>query len=173
MCDWSSDVCSSDLEKNELAVRLAWEQLEKQTGKTRTELEADGYKIDNPIFTGSTKNISWTATQKQTTTSKTEESVSDIIYVDGDKKWTIDESDGTITVDGTTYTISQKNADGSYTCDVIDPNNNQKTSYTWNRKDLLYDQGSGHQVYNQRCQYRYDWNQGITQGMTEDQCRTG
>lgn len=129
------EVPLSDAEKNELAVRLAWEQLEKQTGKTRTELEADGYKIDNPIFTGSTKNISWTATQKQTTTSKTEESVSDIIYVDGDKKWTIDESDGTITVDGTTYTISQKNADGSYTCDVIDPNNNQKTSYTFTETD--------------------------------------
>lgn len=127
------EVPLSDAEKNELAVRLAWEQLEKQTGKTRTELEADGYKIDNSIFTGSTKNISWTATQ--TTTSKTEEHVSDIIYVGGDKKWTIDESDGTITVDGTTYTISQKNADGSYTCDVIDPNNNQKTSYTFTETD--------------------------------------
>lgn len=125
------EVPLSDAEKNELAVRLAWEQLEKQTGKTRTELKADGYKIDNPIFTGSTKNISWTATQ--TTTSKTEEPVSDIIYVGGDKKWTIDEEAGTITVDGTTYTISQKNAD-SYTCDVIDVNN-QKTTYTFTEKD--------------------------------------
>lgn len=125
------DVPLSDTEKNELAERLAWEQLEQNTGKTRAELEAAGYKIDNPIFTGSTKKISWTATQ--TTTSKTEEPVSDIIYVGG-KKWTINEEAGTITVDGTTYTISQKNADGSYTCDVIDANN-QKTTYTFTEKD--------------------------------------
>lgn len=128
------DVPLSDAEKNELAERLAWEQLEQKTSKTRAELEADGYQISSPVFTGSTRKISWTATQKQTTTSKTEESVSDIIYVDGDKKWTIDETAGTITVDGTPYTISQKNADGSYTCDVIDADN-KKTSYTFTEKD--------------------------------------
>ena len=128
------DVPLSDAEKNELAERLAWEQLEKKTSKSRVELEAAGYKIDNPIFTGSTRKISWTATQKQTTTSKTEEPVSDIIYVGGNQKWTIDETAGKITVDGKPYTISQKNADGSYTCDVIDADN-KKTSYTFTEKD--------------------------------------
>lgn len=128
------EVQLSETEKNELAERLAWEKLEETTGKTRAELEADGYKIASPTFTGSTKNISWTATQTQTTTSKTEDPVSDIIYVDGSKKWTIDEATGTITVDGTPYTISQKNADGSYTCDVIDADN-KKTSYTFTEKD--------------------------------------
>ena len=128
------DVPLSDAEKNELAERLAWEQLEQKTSKTRAELEADGYQISSPVFTGSTRKISWTATQKQTTTSKTEESVSDIIYVDGNKKWTINEAAGTITVDGKPYTITHKNADGSYTCDVIDANN-KKTSYTFTEKD--------------------------------------
>ena len=128
------DVPLSEAEKNELAERLAWAKLEETTGKTRAQLEADGYKIANPTFTGSTRNISWTATQKQTTTSKTEEPVSDIIYVDGNQKWTIDETAGTITVDGKPYTISQKNADGSYTCDVIDADN-KKTSYTFTEKD--------------------------------------
>ena len=128
------DVPLSETEKNELAERLAWEKLEKQIGKPRAELEADGYKIANPTFTGSTRKISWTATQKQTTTSKTEEPVSDIIYVDGNQKWTIDETAGTITVGGKPYTISQKNADGSYTCDVIDADN-KKTSYTFTEKD--------------------------------------
>ena len=128
------DVPLGDAEKNALAEQLAWEQLEQKTGKTRTELEAAGYQISNPVFTGSTRKISWTATQTQTTTSKTEESVSDIICVDGDKKWTIDETAGTITVDGKPYTITHKNADGSYTCDVIDANN-QKTTYTFTEKD--------------------------------------
>lgn len=128
------EVPLGETEKNELAERLAWEKLEKKTGKTRAELEADGYKIANPTFTGSTRKISWTATQKQTTTSKTEEPVSDIIYVDGNQKWTINETAGTITVDGKPYTISQKNADGSYTCDVIDADN-KKTSYTFTEKD--------------------------------------
>ena len=128
------EVPLSDAEKNELAERLAWEQLEQKTGKTREQLEADGYQISNPVFNGSTRKISWTAAQKQTTTSKTEESVSDIIYVDGSKKWTIDETAGTITVDGKPYTITQKNPDGSYTCDVIDANN-QKTTYTFTEKD--------------------------------------
>ena len=128
------DVPLSETEKNELAERLAWAKLEETTGKPRAQLEADGYKIANPTFTGSTRKISWTATQKQTTTSKTEEPVSDIIYVDGNQKWTIDETAGTITVDGKPYTISQKNADGSYTCDVIDADN-KKTSYTFTEKD--------------------------------------
>lgn len=128
------EVPLGDAEKNALAEQLAWKQLEQKTSKSRAELEADGYKISSPTFTGSTRKISWTATQKQTTTSKTEESVSDIIYVDGNKKWTINEAAGTITVDGTPYTISQKNADGSYTCDVIDADN-KKTSYTFTEKD--------------------------------------
>ena len=128
------DVPLSDAEKNELAERLAWEQLEQKTGKTRAELEADGYQISSPVFTGSTRMIRWTATQTQTTTSKTEEPVSDIICVDGSRKWTIDEAAGKITVDGTPYTITHKNADGSYTCDVIDKNN-QKTTYTFTEKD--------------------------------------
>ena len=125
------EVPLSETERNELAERLAWEKLEKQTGRTRVELEADGYKIANPTFTGSTRKISWTATQKQTTTSKTEESVSDIIYVDGNKKWTIDEKAGIITIGSDVYENVKKNKDGSYTCDVIDPSNNQKTSYTF------------------------------------------
>ena len=128
------DVPLSETEKNELAERLAWEKLEKKTGKPRAELEADGYKIANPTFTGSTRKISWIATQKQTTTSKTEEPVSDIIYVDGDKKWTIDEEAGTITIGNDVYENVKKNKDGSYTCDVIDADN-KKTSYTFTEKD--------------------------------------
>ena len=128
------DVPLSETEKNELAERLAWEKLEKKTGKPRAELEADGYKIANPTFTGSTRKISWFATQKQTTTSKTEEPVSDIIYVDGDKKWTIDEEAGTITIGNDVYENVKKNKDGSYTCDVIDADN-KKTSYTFTEKD--------------------------------------
>ena len=128
------DVPLSETESNKLAEQLAWEQLEQKTGKTRTELEADGYKIANPTFTGSTRKISWTATQTQTTTSKTEESVSDIIYVDGDKKWTIDEEAGTITIGNDVYENVKKNKDGSYTCDVIDADN-KKTSYTFTEKD--------------------------------------
>ena len=131
------DVPLSETESNKLAEQLAWEQLEQKTGKTRTELEADGYKIANPTFTGSTRKISWTATQTQTTTSKTEESVSDIIYVDGDKKWTIDEEAGTITIGSDVYKNVKKNKDGShtwYTCDVIDADN-KKTSYTFTEKD--------------------------------------
>ena len=118
--------------------RIAWdnlkERLELDQDLTPEQLQSMGYSISGVTFTGSTKNISWTATQTQTTTSKTEESVSDIIYVDGNKKWTIDEATGTITVEGTPYTISQKNADGSYTCDVIDADN-KKTSYTFAEKD--------------------------------------
>ena len=128
------DVPLSETESNKLAEQLAWEQLEQKTGKTRTELEADGYKIANPTFTGSTRKISWIATQKQTTTSKTEEPVSDIIYVDGDKKWTIDEEAGTITIGNDVYENVKKNKDGSYTCDVIDADN-KKTSYTFTEKD--------------------------------------
>ena len=128
------DVSLGDADKNALAERLAWEQLEANTGKTRAELEADGYQISNPVFTGSTKKISWTASQTQATTVTDEKDVSDIIYVGGSKKWTIDEAANTITVDGKRYTITQKNADGSYTCDVIDANN-QKTTYTFTEKD--------------------------------------
>ena len=126
------EVPLSDAEKE----RIAWDHLKEDLNLnpdlTPEQLQNMGYSISGVTFNGSTKKISWTATQ--TTTIKTEESVSDIIYVDGNKKWTINEEAGTITVDGTTYTISQKNADGSYTCDVIDANN-QKTTYTFTEKD--------------------------------------
>ena len=128
------DVPLDDAEKNALAERLAWEQLEKNTKMTRAELEAAGYRISDPVFTGSTKKISWTVAQTQVTTEKNEETVSDIIYVDGSKKWNIDETAGTITVDENSYTITQKNPDGSYTCDVIDADNH-KTTYTFTEKN--------------------------------------
>ena len=128
------DVPLDDAEKKELAERLAWEQLEKNTKMTRAELEAAGYRISDPVFTGSTKKISWTVAQTQVTTEKNEETVSDIIYVDGSKQWNIDETAGTITVGENSYTITQKNPDGSYTCDVIDADNH-KTTYTFTEKN--------------------------------------
>lgn len=128
------EVQLSDTEKE----RIAWDNLKDRLhldqNLTPEQLQSMGYSISGVTFTGSTKNISWTATQKQTTTSKTEEPVSDIIYVDSKQKWTIDETAGKIIVDGTPYTISQKNADGSYTCDIIDADN-KKTSYTFTEKD--------------------------------------
>ena len=128
------DIQLSDLDENEKE-DLAWKKLEEKTKKSRKQLENEGYKVTDVTFNGSIKKVSWniteTVTTTTTTTDKKEKDLSDIIYVHGDKKWTIDEAAGTITVDGTPYTISQKNADGSYTCDVIDPSNNQKTSYTF------------------------------------------
>ena len=125
------EVPLSETEKEQIAWDHLKEDLNLNPDLTPEQLQNMGYSISGVTFTGSTKKISWTATQ--TTTIKTEKPVSDIIYVDGDKKWTIDEEAGTITVDGTTYTISQKNAD-SYTCDVIGENN-QKTTYTFTEKD--------------------------------------
>lgn len=125
------EVPLSETEKEQIAWDHLKENLNLNPDLTPEQLQNMGYSISGVTFTGSTKKISWTATQ--TTTIKTEKPVSDIIYVDGDKKWTIDEEAGTITVDGTTYTISQKNAD-SYTCDVIGENN-QKTTYTFTEKD--------------------------------------
>ena len=69
-------------------------------------------------------------TTTTTTTDKKEKDLSDIIYVDGDKKWTIDEEAGTITIGNDVYKNVKKNKDGSYTCDVIDADN-KKTSYTF------------------------------------------
>ena len=131
------DIQLSDLDENEKK-DLAWKQLEKETKKSRDQLEKEGYKVTNVTFNGSIKKVSWniteTVTTTTTTTDKQEKDLSDIIYVDGVKKWTIDEEAGTITVDGKPYTITHKNADGSYTCDVIDADN-KKTSYTFTEKD--------------------------------------
>ena len=131
------DIQLSDLDENEKK-DLAWKQLEKETKKSRETLEKEGYKVTDVTFNGSIKKVSWniteTVTTTTTTTDKQEKDLSDIIYVDGSKKWTIDEKAGTITVDGTPYTITQKNPDGSYTCDVIDADN-KKTSYTFTEKD--------------------------------------
>ena len=131
------DIQLSDLDEDEKK-DLAWKQLEKETKKSRETLEKEGYKVTDVTFNGSIKKVSWniteTVTTTTTTTDKKEKDLSDIIYVDGSKKWTIDEEAGTITVDGTPYTITQKNPDGSYTCDVIDADN-KKTSYTFTEKD--------------------------------------
>ena len=128
------DIQLSDLGENEKK-DLAWKQLEKETKKSRETLEKEGYKVTDVTFNGNIKKVSWniteTVTTTTTTTDKKEKDLSDIIYVDGGQKWTIDEKAGTITIGNDVYKNVKKNNDGSYTCDVIDPNNNQKTSYTF------------------------------------------
>ncbi len=128
----------SDLDEDEKN-NLAWAQLEEETGKSREQLEKEGYKVTDVTFTGSIKKVSWNITETTTKTDEKKEDLSDIIYVDGGKKWTIDEKAGTITVDGKTYTNVKKNDDGSYTCEEVDPNNDKtnytKTSYTFTEKN--------------------------------------
>ena len=132
------DIQLSDLNENEKK-DLAWKQLEKGTKKSRDQLEKEGYKVTDVTFNGSIKKVSWniteTVTTTTTTTDKKEKDLSDIIYVGGDKKWTIDETAGIIKIGNDVYKNVKKNADGSYTCDVIDPSNNQKTSYTFTEEN--------------------------------------
>lgn len=131
------DIQLSDLDENEKE-DLAWKKLEEKTKKSRKQLENEGYKVTDVTFNGSIKKVSWniteTVTTTTTTTDKKEKDLSDIIYVDGDKKWTIDEKAGIITIGSDVYKNVKKNKDGSYTCDVIDADN-KKTSYTFTEKD--------------------------------------
>ena len=127
------DILLSDLDKDEKE-DLAWKQLEQKTQKTREQLENEGYEVTDVTFNGSIKKVSWNITETVTKTYKEEPGLSDIIYVDDVKKWTIDEKAGTIKIGNDVYKNVKPNGNGSYTCDVIDENN-QKTTYTFTETD--------------------------------------
>lgn len=104
-------------QQNELAMRA----LMRKTGKSKTELEAEGYtniRLDNASI------VTWTVTQTtQKKTDKTEQ-LGETIRYDGDKNWTIAEDGSTLTYDGKTYTKDEK---GNFT---RTDENDKKVTYT-------------------------------------------
>lgn len=85
---------------------LAMQALMRKTGKSKTELEAAGYK--NIQLVGNASTVTWTVTQTtQKKTDKTEQ-LGETIRYDGDKNWTIAADGNTLTYDGQTYTKDEK-----------------------------------------------------------------
>ena len=89
-------------QQNELAMRA----LMRKTGKSKTELEAEGYtniRLDNASI------VTWTVTQTtQKKTTNTETLNNKTLTFEGDKNWTIAEDGSTLTYDGQTYTKDEK-----------------------------------------------------------------
>ena len=49
----------------------------------------------------------------------------------------------------------------------------QQAAHTGDGEDLLHHQRAGHQIHDQRCQHRDDGDEGVAQGVAEDQRRAG
>ena len=96
-------------QQNELAMRA----LMRKTGKSKTELEAEGYtniRLDNASI------VTWTVTQTtQKKTDKTEQ-LGETIRYDGDKNWTITADGNTLTYGDDVY----KMKDGKFTRTAIE-----------------------------------------------------
>lgn len=105
-------------QQNELAMRA----LMRKTGKSKTELEAEGYtniRLDNASI------VTWTVTQTtQKKTTNTEKLNNKTLTFEGDKNWTIAEDGNTLTYDGKTYTKDEK---GNFT---RTDENDKKVTYT-------------------------------------------
>lgn len=105
-------------QQNELAMRA----LMRKTGKSKTELEAEGYtniRLDNASI------VTWTVTQTtQKKTTNTETLNNKTLTFEGDKNWTIAADGNTLTYDGKDYTRDEK---GNFT---RTDENDKKVTYT-------------------------------------------
>lgn len=101
---------------------LAMQALMKETGKSKTELEAAGYKnirLENASI------VTWTVTQTTQKKTTTPTELNEMLTFEGDKNWTIAADGNTLTYDGKTYTKDEK---GNFTLTVTE--NDKKVTYT-------------------------------------------
>jgi len=84
---------------------LAMQALMRKTGKSKTELEAEGYtniRLDNASI------VTWTVTQTTQKKTTTPTELNEMLTFEGDKNWTIAADGNTLTYDGQTYTKDEK-----------------------------------------------------------------
>lgn len=96
-------------QQNELAMRA----LMRKTGKSKTELEAEGYtniRLDNASI------VTWTVTQTTQKKTTTPTELNEMLTFEGDKNWTIAEDGSTLTYGDDVY----KMKDGKFTRTAIE-----------------------------------------------------
>lgn len=99
----------TDEQRKELAMRA----LMRKTGKSKTELEAEGYtniRLDNASI------VTWTVTQTTQKKTTTPTELNEMLTFEGDKNWTIAEDGSTLTYGDDVY----KMKDGKFTRTAIE-----------------------------------------------------